>query len=89
MRFLEKNYRLFSIWLSLLILTLAFVTGSDRPVRAVCVTAAFFAGTLLYLLGGIREWMRNRVTAALIEMLLAVCMLTGGLLSLLRLGGSL
>ena len=44
MRFLEKNYRLFSIWLSLLILTLAFVTGSDRPVRAVCVTAAFFAG---------------------------------------------
>ena len=33
--------------------------------------------------------MRNRVTAALIEMLLAVCMLTGGLLSLLRLGGIL
>lgn len=89
MRFLEKNYRLLSIWLSLLVLALAFVTGSDRPARAVCVTAAFFAGTLLYVLGSIREWMRNRVTAALIEMLLAVCMLTGGILSLLRLGGIL
>ncbi len=87
MRFLEKNYRMLSVWLSLLILTLGFVTGSDRSSRAVCVTAAFFAGTLLYVLGSIREWMKNRVTAALIEALLAVCMLTCGILSLLRLGG--
>lgn len=89
MRFLEKNYRMLSIWLCLLILALAFVTGSDKPARAVCVTAAFFAGTLMYILGSIREWMRNHVTAALVEALLAVCMLTGGLLSLLRLGGIL
>lgn len=89
MRFLEKNYRQFSIWLSLLILTLAFVTGSDRSGRAVFAAAAFFAGMLLYLLGSIREWMRNHMTAALVEALLAVCMLTGGFLSLLRLGGIL
>lgn len=89
MRFVEKRYRQLTICLSLLVLALAFVTGSDRSARAVCVTGAFFAGTLLYLLGSIREWMRSRVTAALIEALLAVCMLTGGILSLLRLGGFL
>lgn len=87
MRFLEKNYRQLSIWLSLLILTLAFLTGSGGSGRAVFATAAFFAGMLLYLLGSIREWMKNRMTAALVEALLAVCMLTGGSLSLMRLGG--
>lgn len=89
MKFMEKYYRSVSAWLSLLIMVLAFTAGSDQSLRNMCVTAAFFAGMLLYLLGSIREWTRNRMTPALIEALLAVCMLTGGLLSLMRMGGLL
>lgn len=87
MKFLLTKYRLISIWLSLFILAMAFVIGSDEEIRAVCVPLAFAAGTLLYAAGALREWMRSRMTACLIEVIFAVCMLTGTFLSILRLGG--
>ena len=89
MKFIERQYRTLSVWLSLAVITLAFMAGSVRSGRNICVTAAFFAGFLLYLLGTVREWQRSHMTAALIEALLAVCMLVSGILSLLRLGGIL
>jgi len=89
MKFILKRYQTISIWLSLLIISLAFVIDSDRSARNVFVPIAFFAGMLLYMLGGIREWTQSRLTAALIEASLAVCMLIGGILSLFRLGGLL
>lgn len=87
MKFLLTKYRLISIWLSLFILALAFVIGSDSEVRTVCIPFALGAGTLLYAAGAVREWMLSRMTACLIETLFAVCMLTGTFLSILRLGG--
>lgn len=87
MKFLVEKYRVISIWLSLIILALAFVIGSDEERRAFCVFLAFVAGTFLYSVGGMREWMLNRMTACLVEVLLAICMLTAAFLSLLRLGG--
>lgn len=87
MKFFVEKYRVISIWLSLIVLALAFVIGSDEESRAVCVFLVFVVGTLLYLVGAAREWMLNRMTACLVEALLAICMLTSALLSLLRLGG--
>lgn len=78
-----------SIWLSLIILSLAFVIGSDKPSRRICVPAVFLVGALMYLLGMIREWSRGRIPAVLIELLLAVCMAAGAVLSYFRLGGPL
>lgn len=89
MKYMIKKYRVLTIWLSLFIISIAFVVGSDRPSRGICVPAAFFAGTLLYLLGGIRAWAKDHVTTALVELLLSVCMLTGAVLTLLRQGGLL
>lgn len=87
MKFLLTKYRLISIWLSLFILAMAFVIGSDAGIRAVCIPFTFGAGTLLYAAGAVREWMLGWMTACLIEILFAICMLTGTFLSLLRLGG--
>ena len=89
MKFIIKKYRMITIWLSLFILSAAFVVGSDRPSRGVCVPAAFFACSLLYLLGSVRAWTKEHVTTALVELLLAVCMLTGTVLTLLQQGGLL
>lgn len=87
MKFFVEKYRVISIWLSLLILVLGFVIGSDEESRAVCIFLVFVAGTFLYSAGGIRDWVRNRMTACLIEVLLAICMLTAAILSLMRMGG--
>ena len=77
MKFIIKKYRMITIWLSLFILSAAFVVGSDRPSRGVC------------LLGSVRAWTKEHVTTALVELLLAVCMLTGTVLTLLQQGGLL
>lgn len=87
MKFFAEKYRVISIWLSLIVLALAFVIGSNDERRAVCVFLVFAAGTLLYSVGAMREWAMNRMPACLVEGLLAVCMLTASILSLLRLGG--
>lgn len=89
MRWIVKNYQVVSIWLSLIILSLGFIIGSDRALRPVGVPLAFLAGALLYLTGSIREWSQNRMPMALLEVILFVCMLVGLVLSLLRLGGLL
>ena len=89
MKHLIRKYRVIPIWLSLMIISLAFTIGSDRASREVCVPAAFFAGMLLYLLGGIKEWTRDKTTIAMVELFLSVCMLAGAVLSLLRQGGLL
>lgn len=87
MKFFVEKYRVISIWLSLIVLALAFVIGSDDERRAICVFLVFVVGTLLYSVGAAREWMLNRMTGCLVEALLAICMLTSAILSLLRLGG--
>ena len=43
----------------------------------------------MYLLGGVCAWTREHVTTALVELLLAVCMLTGAVLTFLQQGGLL
>lgn len=80
-----KRYQIVSICLSLAIVSLAFVIGSEKEYRAVFTVIVFFLGTLLYLVGSVREWVRNRMTACVLEAVLAVCMLTGAVLSLVRL----
>lgn len=89
MKFIARQYTVITIWLSILIIGLAFVVGSDRPVRPVCVSLSFLAGTLLYGVGTVRAWSRNRMTACTIEMLLTVCMLVCTILSFSRMGGLL
>ena len=89
MKFIVRQYRVITIWLSIMIIGLAFTVGADRPGRPACVALAFLAGTLPYAAGSLREWSRNRMTACTIEMLLAVCMLVCTILSFLRLGGLL
>ncbi|MBS6396929.1 MAG: hypothetical protein KH452_07235 [Clostridiales bacterium] len=87
MRFLLGKYRIIVIWMSLLILALAFLIGSDTGCCEAVMPLAFAAGTLIYVLGAVREWMQNRMFACMIEALLVIVMLTGLVLSLLRLGG--
>ena len=89
MKWIVKNYRGISIWLSLFIVSLGFAVGSDHALRRTCVPLAFFAGALMYLSGGIREWANNRMPTALLEILLSFCMLGGLALSLIRQGGFL
>lgn len=83
-----EKYRMLSIWLSLLIITLAFVIGSDEKSRWLGIPAVFGLGALLYLLGGVREWARGRIPAVLAELLLAAFMLAGAILSFLYPGGT-
>ena len=78
-----------SIWLSLIILTLAFIVGSDQSVRAVGIPFTFLAGMLLYLAGSVRDLVENHMAAALLQIVFAVCMLVGKILSFLHLGGFL
>jgi len=89
MKFLLEKYRVLSIWMSLLILALAFVVGSDDEWRPVCAVLAFLIGGLMYGLGGIREWTRGHRISSMVETFLAVCMWIALVLSLLRLGGIL
>lgn len=89
MKFIAAKYRMLSIWLSLIIVSLAFVIGSDKPSRRICVPAAFLVGALMYLLGVIREWSRGRRAAVLIELLLMICMMTGAVLSIFQWGGTI
>lgn len=89
MKLLMERYRTISIWLSLVILALAFVIGSDKSWYPVGVPLVFLVGFLMYLLGGIREWKRGKTTAFLIEALLAVIALAAAVQSLFRLGGIL
>ncbi len=89
MRWIAKNYQVISIWLSLLIVSMGFIIGSDRALMGVGVPLTFFTGALLYLSGSIREWRQNRMPMVLFELLLFLCMLAGMVLSLLRLGGFL
>lgn len=89
MKFLLKKYRIISVWLSLAVLTLAFVVGSDKEWRAVSMTLAFLAGFFLYGLGSIREWGLGRRVGSMVEIFLASCMLIALILSLLCLGGVL
>ena len=63
-----KRYQVVSICLSLMIVSLAFVIGSD---------GAYGAGSM-------REWVRNRMAACVLQGMLAVCMLAGGIMSLVQ-----
>lgn len=78
-----KRYQVMSICLSLMIVTLAFVIGSDGEHKEILMVLAFFLGAVLYFLGSVREWKRNRMTSCVLEGLLAVCMLAGSVMSLL------
>lgn len=89
MKFLLTKYRILSVWMCLIILTLSFVVGSDMEWRQVCMTLAFLTGALLYSLGGIREWMLGRRVGSMVELFLSVCMWIAAVLSLLCLGGFL
>ncbi len=51
MKFIVRQYRVITIWLSIMIIGLAFTVGADRPGRPACVALAFLAGTLLYAAG--------------------------------------
>lgn len=89
MRFLLNHYRTLVIWLSVIVLALAFVAGSDDGWRLACVTAAFLAGACMYSIGGVRCWMQKKKIGSAVETLLAVCMWTAFILMLLYLGGIL
>lgn len=89
MKFLMEKYRTISIWLSLVILALAFVIGSDKEWHSAGVPVVFTVGFVMYLTGSIREWKLGRMTACLIEALFAVWALVAAFLSVLRLGGVL
>lgn len=86
-KFLVEKYRVVSVWLSLAVLALAFVIGSDEECRMIFVPLAFAVGAVMYAAGGVREWAINRMPACLVEVLLAVCMTIAAVLSLLYLGG--
>ena len=87
MKFLLERYQAVSTALSLCILSLGFVIAADTKSCGVCVCAAFLAGALMYFIGSLREWRKNRLAICLLEALLGVCMLAAAILSLLRLGG--
>lgn len=89
MRFLLNHYRTVIIWLSLIVLVLSFVAGSDDRWRLACVTAAFLAGACMYSIGGVRCWIQRKKIGSVVEMLLAVCMWMAFLFMLLYLGGIL
>lgn len=80
-----KRYQVVSVCLSLVIVTLAFVIGSDGAHRGLFTVTTFFLGAVLYLLGSVREWLRNRMAVCALEGLLSVCMLVGAVMSLIQL----
>ena len=49
-----KRYQVVSICLSLMIVSLAFVIGSDGAYGEFFTVVAFFLGTVLYLAGSMR-----------------------------------
>lgn len=79
-----KRYQVVSICLSLMIVSLAFVIGSDGAYGEFFTVVAFFLGTVLYLAGSMREWVRDRMAACVLQGMLAVCMLAGGIMSLVQ-----
>lgn len=86
-KFLVEKYRVVSVWLSLSVLALAFVIGSEEENRGFLVPLVFAVGAVMFAAGGVREWVMNRMPACLVEVLLAVCMTVASALSLLYLGG--
>lgn len=89
MKLLVEKYRTISVWLSLIVIALGFVIGSDDPRKSLCIPIAFLAGTIMYVTGGLREWMLGRRASALIHECLAVLMLVCMVLYLFQLGGIL
>ena len=82
-----KRYKEIAVWLSWVILALAFVLASDDSWRPVGVPAVFGLGALLYGLGMIREGKRGRRPSFLVQLLLTMLMCVAMILSLLGLGG--
>lgn len=89
MKFLVRNYRPISITLSLFILALAFVVGSDEEWRNICVPVTFFLGFVMYGLGALRAWKCECRVKCAVEGALFLCMWLVFLLCVLELGGVL
>ncbi len=89
MKFGQEKYRIISIWMSLIIIALAFVAGSDDESRPIVLALAFALGTILYGVGGFFEWKRKQRIACAVESVLAVLMCAAAILSLFRMGGIL
>ena len=89
MKSLLKHYRLYTIWICLFIVAMAFTAASDRQYHSLCVTLAFFAGGLLYTLGVIKEWTSGNRIAGAVQLVLASCMWTAMICSILLAGGIL
>lgn len=89
MKSLGKKYRIYTVWLCLLILAMAFLAASDEGNPWPYVTLAFLAGAIMYSLGAVREWALGRRLPGMAEFLLAVCMWCATAAAALRVGGIL
>ena len=89
MKSLLKHYRLCNIWICLFIVAMAFTAASDRQYHSLCVTLAFGAGGLMYSLGVVKEWTSGNPIAGAVELILASCMWTATICSILLAGGIL
>ena len=84
---MKEKYRLTTACLSLVILTLAFVVGSDKELSRICIPLAFAAGALLYGTGASYNRRANRKTAGRLQGLCALLFLAAFVFSVLRMGG--
>ena len=82
MKSLLKHYRLCNIWICLFIVAMAFTAASDRQYHSLCVT-------LMYSLGVVKEWTSGNRIAGAVELILASCMWTATICSILLAGGIL
>ena len=89
MKSLLKHYRLCNIWICLFIVAMAFTAASDRQYHSLCVTLAFGAGGLMYSLGVVKEWTSGNRIAGAVELILASCMWTATICTILLAGGIL
>lgn len=72
---MEKKYQAISVWISLFVIALFFVTAVSQNWRAVCIPLSFLGGSILYAMEAMRQWILGKKFFSFVHIVLLVLML--------------
>lgn len=80
---MEKKYQAVSIWISLFIIALSFVTAVSESFRNIGIPLSFLGGSALYAIEASKQWKLGRKIFSFLQIALALLMLAAMLCYLL------
>lgn len=81
---MDKKYQAVSIWISLFVIALFFVTAVSEGFRDIGIPLSFLGGSALYAIEAMRQWKLGRRIFSFLQIVLAVLMLSALLYYFLR-----